>query len=73
MGTSVAILEKHYGHTSNVASAEELKKSGNFRGDKKDGLFAVGFAKAVQTGCQLGLAKLGRGVEQSANAGLFRE
>ena len=35
MGTSVAMLEKHYGHTSNVASAEELTKGGNFKGDKK--------------------------------------
>ncbi|MGJ0510522.1 MAG: tyrosine-type recombinase/integrase [Methylocystis sp.] len=26
MGTSVEMLEKHYGHTSNVASAEELTK-----------------------------------------------
>jgi integrase len=35
MGTSVAMLEKHYGHTSNVASAAELTKSGNFKGGKK--------------------------------------
>jgi integrase len=35
MGTSVAMLEKHYGHTSNVASAEELTKGGTFKGDKK--------------------------------------
>jgi integrase len=35
MGTSVAMLEKHYGHTSNVASAAELTKGGNFKGDKK--------------------------------------
>jgi integrase len=34
MGTSVAMLEKHYGHTSNVASAAELTKSGNFKGGK---------------------------------------
>ena len=26
MGTSVAMLEKHYGHTSNVAAADELTK-----------------------------------------------
>jgi integrase len=30
MGTSVVMLEKHYGHTSNVASAAELTKSGTF-------------------------------------------
>jgi integrase len=35
MGTSVAMLEKHYGHTSNVASAAELTKGGTFKGDKK--------------------------------------
>ena len=35
MGTSVAMLEKHYGHTSNVASAAELTKGGKFKGDKK--------------------------------------
>jgi hypothetical protein len=35
MGTSVAMLEKHYGHTSNVASAAELTKGGNFKGDKQ--------------------------------------
>jgi integrase len=35
MGTSVAMLEKHYGHTSNIASAAELTKGGNFRGEKK--------------------------------------
>ena len=31
MGTSVAMLEKHYGHTSNVASAAELTKGSGFR------------------------------------------
>jgi hypothetical protein len=31
MGTSVAMLEKHYGHTSNVASAVELTKGGTFK------------------------------------------
>lgn len=35
MGTSVAMLEKHYGHTSNVSSAAELTKGGTFKGDKK--------------------------------------
>jgi hypothetical protein len=35
MGTSVAMLEKHYGHTSNVASAAELTKGGNYKSDKK--------------------------------------
>jgi integrase len=35
MGTSVAMLEKHYGHTSNVSSAAELTKGGNFKGEKK--------------------------------------
>ena len=35
MGTSVAMLEKHYGHTSNVASAAELTKSGSFKSGKK--------------------------------------
>ena len=29
------MLEKHYGHTSNVASAAELTKGGTFKGDKK--------------------------------------
>jgi len=28
MGTSIAMLERHYGHTSNVASAVELTKGG---------------------------------------------
>lgn len=31
MGTSTAMLEKHYGHTSNVASAAELTKGGRFK------------------------------------------
>jgi hypothetical protein len=35
MGTSVAMLEKHYLHTSSVASAAELTKGGSFKGDKK--------------------------------------
>ena len=35
MGTSVEMLEKHYGHTSNIASAAELTKGGTFNGDKK--------------------------------------
>ena len=35
MGTSTAMLEKHYGHTSNVASAAELTKGGAFKGGKK--------------------------------------
>lgn len=35
MGTSTSMLEKHYGHTSNVASAAELTKGGRFKGDKK--------------------------------------
>ena len=35
MGTSVAMLEKHYGHTSNVASAAELTKGGHFKDNKK--------------------------------------
>ena len=35
MGTSVAMLEKHYGHTSNVASADELTKVGRFKDNKK--------------------------------------
>ena len=34
MGTSVEMLEKHYGHTTNVTSAAELTKGGTFRGDK---------------------------------------
>ena len=34
-GTSTAMLEKHYGHTSNVASAAELTKGGKFKGDKR--------------------------------------
>ena len=28
------MLERHYGHTSNVASAAELTKGGQFKGDK---------------------------------------
>lgn len=35
MGTSTEMLEKHYGHTSNIASAAELTKGGTFNGDKK--------------------------------------
>ena len=35
MGTSVAMLEKHYGHTSNVASADELTKGGSYKAEKK--------------------------------------
>ena len=30
IGTSTAMLEEHYGHSSNVASAAELTKSENF-------------------------------------------
>jgi integrase len=37
MGTSTAMLEKHYGHTSNVASAAELTKGGQFKTGKKAG------------------------------------
>jgi integrase len=33
MGTSTAMLERHYGHTSNVASAAELTKGGRVSGD----------------------------------------
>jgi integrase len=35
MGTSTAMLERHYGHTSNVASAAELTKGGTFKSGKK--------------------------------------
>ena len=35
MGTSIAMLEKHYGHTSNVTSAAELTKMGTFKKGKK--------------------------------------
>jgi integrase len=35
MGTSVAMLERHYGHTSNVASAAELTKGSGFKGKEK--------------------------------------
>ena len=28
------MLERHYGHTSNIASAEELTKGGTFKGEK---------------------------------------
>jgi hypothetical protein len=31
MSTSVPMLKKHYGHTSNVASAAELTKGGRFK------------------------------------------
>jgi len=34
MGTSVEMLEKHCGHTTNVTSAAELTNGGTFRGDK---------------------------------------
>jgi len=34
MGTSVEMLEKYYGHTTNVTSAAELTKGGTFKGDK---------------------------------------
>ena len=34
MGTSVEMLEKHYGHTSNVASADELTKGRRFNKDE---------------------------------------
>ena len=34
MGTSVEMLEKHYGHTTNVTSAAELTKGGTFKGDQ---------------------------------------
>ena len=37
MGTSTGMLEKHYGHTSNVASAAELTKGGQFKSGKKAG------------------------------------
>jgi hypothetical protein len=37
MGTSTAMLEKHYGHTSNVASAAELTKGGRFKSGNKAG------------------------------------
>ncbi len=33
MGTSTAMLERHYGHTSNVASAAELTKGSRVNGD----------------------------------------
>lgn len=35
MGTSTAMLERHYGHTSNVASSAELTKGGRFKGRSK--------------------------------------
>ena len=35
MRTSTAMLEKHYVHTSNVASAAELTKGGRFKGGNK--------------------------------------
>ena len=37
MGTSTAMLEKHYGHTGHVASAAELTKGGLFKGGNKAG------------------------------------
>ncbi len=37
MGTSTAALERHYGHTSNVASAAELTEGGRFKGWNKAG------------------------------------
>ena len=33
MGTSVAMLEQFYGHTSNVTAADELMKTSNKKGD----------------------------------------
>jgi hypothetical protein len=35
MGTGVAMLEKHYGRTSNVAGADELTKVARFKNNKK--------------------------------------
>jgi integrase len=35
MGTSVAMLERHYGHTTNVNSADELTKTGKFTGNRR--------------------------------------
>lgn len=34
ISTGTAIPERHYGHTSNVASAAELTKGGQFKGEK---------------------------------------
>ncbi|MEP3051806.1 MAG: site-specific integrase [Erythrobacter sp.] len=36
MGTSVSMLEKHYGHTTNVSAAEELTKSRPRSHEKRD-------------------------------------
>jgi integrase len=36
MGTSTAMLEKHYGHTSSIASTEELTKRGNIGREKSE-------------------------------------
>jgi integrase len=35
MGTSVAMLERHYGHTSNLGSVAELTKGGRSKGGEK--------------------------------------
>lgn len=35
MGTSTAMLERHFGHTSNVAGAAELTKSGRCLGNSE--------------------------------------
>ena len=35
METSTAMLERHYGHTNNIASAAELTKGGTFKSGKK--------------------------------------
>ena len=35
MNTSTAMLEKHHGHTSDVASTAELTKGSTFKTDKK--------------------------------------
>lgn len=47
MGTSVEMLEKHYGHTSNVASADELTKGRRF--NKDDGSLYLQWARANGT------------------------
>jgi integrase len=35
MGTSTAMLDRHYGHTTNISSAAELTKGGTFKTGKK--------------------------------------
>jgi hypothetical protein len=47
MGTSTAMLEKHYGHTGNIASTAELTKDGQFESGKKAGAASSSGSKTI--------------------------